>query len=515
MLIDIRELAPDSPIEAELVIIGGGIAGITLAREFEQSGLDVCLLESGGVEPEAEVQELYAGRARMHGAGNDSLEIDEYLTSSRFRYFGGSGNAWGGKCVPLDPADFSKRDWVPDSGWPFSRSDLQPFYDRASDLFDICRFPEDSSGHWTEERPAIDLDDAGLQSLPRCFTRCTGVTKDNTYTAFKAAVSDSPRTRVYLNANVTNIRLRKEGGAVDALEVATLGGQHHEVRARCYILATGGIENARLLLASNGVAPAGIGNDRGLVGRFFQGHVTLGMFGGAAGRNSSVLLTQLEQPFDLYVDGDRSQAQAVIGPTWVAQQQNRLRNCTLTPFNAWYDAHPSSRAIMTSSLLLDGRKERLAKEADGNSHFEFFFMVEQAPNEQSRITLTEQRDRLGMPRVRLDWDFNSQDFEELDRAIAFFRRELGRTGRGRLEWPVRREELIGNMSASRHHNGSTRMHESAARGVVDPDCRLHEVANLYVAGSSVFPTGGIANPTLTLVALSMRLSDHLKHELRG
>jgi choline dehydrogenase-like flavoprotein len=515
MLIDARELPPDSPIEADLMIVGGGIAGIAMAREFGQSGIDVCILESGGEEPEPEVQELYAGKARMHGAGNDSLDIDDYLTSSRFRYLGGSGNAWGGKCVPLDSADFTGRDWVPGSGWPLTRRELQPFYDRACDLFDICHFPLDPSAHWTEERPAVQLGDAGLQSLPRCFTRCTGASRDNTYGAFKASVTDSARTRVYLYANVRNIRLRKDGSAVESLEVVTLDGRRHEASARCYVLATGGIENARLLLASNDIAPGGVGNDSDLVGRFFQGHVTLGMFNGAAGRNSSMFLTQLDQPFDLYVDGDRSRVQAVLGPNWEAQKKDRLRNCTLTPFNAWYEAHASSKAIMDTSFLLDRKHGQLEQGAVDTSHFAFFFMVEQAPNEQSRITLTDRRDRLGMPRVQLDWDFSEQDFEELDRAVAFFRRELGRTAHGRLEWPVFREELIGNMSASRHHNGSTRMNESPARGVVDPDCRLHNVSNLYVAGSSVFPTGGIANPTLTLVALAMRLSDHLKLELRG
>ncbi len=515
MLIDTRELSPDSLIEADLIIVGGGIAGIAMAREFEQSGIDVCLLESGGEDPEPEVQDLYAGKARMHGAGNDSLDIDDYLTSSRFRFLGGSGNAWGGKCVPLDPADFTRRDWVPDSGWPLTRQELQPFYDRACDLFDICRFPLDSSVHWTDERPAADFGDASLQSLPRCFTRCTGATRDNTFGAFKAGATDSARTRVYLHANVRNIQLHKDGSTVESLEVATLDGRRFKARARCYVLATGGIENARLLLASNDTAPDGVGNDRGLVGRYFQGHVTLGKFHGAAGRNSSIFLTQLDQPFDLYTDGDRSTVQAVLGPKWEAQKQHHLRNCTLTPFNAWYEAHAPSKTIMEMSLLLDGKHEQLAQGAVDNRHFAFYFMVEQAPNDQSRVTLADSRDLLGMPRVKLDWDFSEQDFDELDRAVAFFRRELGRTARGRLEWPVLRQELIDTMSRSRHHNGTTRMNESPARGVVDPNCRLHNVSNLYVAGSSVFPTGGIANPTLTLVALAMRLSDHLKLELRA
>jgi choline dehydrogenase-like flavoprotein len=515
MLIDTRELPPNTRIEADLAIIGGGIAGIALARQFEQSGIDVCILESGGEEPEKEVQDLYSGSAQMLGPDGTSRNIDEYLTSSRVRFYGGSGNAWGGKCVPLDPADFRERSWVPDSGWPITRAALQPFYDRACDLFDIPHFPADASAHWTAERPAVDLGDAGLQSLPRYFTRCTGATAENTFTGFKAGVSDSARTRVYLNANVRDIRLRKDGGSVEALEVVTLEGVHHEARARCYVLATGGIENARLLLASNDVAQAGIGNANDLVGRFFQGHVTLGLYEGAGGRNTSFCLSRLDRPFGLYVDGNRGGAQAVFGPTWEAQQHARLCNCTLTPFDVWYATHRSSKAIMDLTRLMDGALEHPTVDAGGLGHFQFFFMLEQSPNERSRITLTNERDSLGMRRVHLDWDFNESDFAELDRAIAFFRRELGRTGQGRIEWPLLRQEVIDNMSMSRHHNGSTRMHVSRDRGVVNADCRVHDAGNLYIAGSSVFPTGGIANPTLTLVALAMRLSDHLKQELRS
>lgn len=513
MLIDTRELPPGTVIEADLAIVGGGIAGIAIAREFEQSGLDVCILESGGEEPEKAVQDLYSGKAQMRGPIGEARDIDDYLTSSRFRYFGGSGNAWGGKCVPLDPADFEARDWVPDSGWPMTREQLQPYYDRACDLFEIGRFPADMSANWKPERPAADLGNADLQSLPRRFTRCTGATTDGTYSAFKASVAESATVRVYLNANVCDIRLRNDGGAVESLEVATLDGRRFAARASRYILATGGIENARLLLASNSVAPKGIGNGNDLVGRYFQGHVTLGLYDGAAGRNTSFFLSRLNQSFGLYVDGDRQDVQAVFGPTQAAQQRHRLRNCTLTPFRIWYTPQRSSQTIMDLAGLLENGRSGTVTERGG--HFQYFFMLEQSPNTRSRITLTDERDPLGVPRVRLDWDFSNQDFEELDRAVDFLRRELGRTGQGRVEWPLLHDEIIATMRASRHHNGATRMHVNASRGVVNPDCRVHGVSNLYVAGSSIFPTGGIANPTLTLVALGMRLADYLKQELRS
>lgn len=515
MLIDARELPPGSLIEADLAIIGGSIAGMTIARQFESAGIDVCVLESGGEEPETEVQDLYRGKAEMLGPGGATRNIDDYLTSSRFWYFGGSGNAWGGKCVPLDASDFRRREWIADSGWPMTRQDMQPYYDRACDLFEIPHFPPDLTRHWTGERPAVDLGEAELESLPRYFTRCTGAIKDNTYTEFKLRLTNHLRLRVYLHVNVCDIRLRSGGDSVESLEVGTLAGPRHEARAGCYVLATGGIENARLLLASNSLMPAGLGNGHDLVGRFFQGHVTLGIYDGAAGRNTSLCFSRPGQPMGLYVDQDPGKVQAVLSPSWKAQQRTRLRNCTVTLLDTWYSAQASSKSLMSMAKLVDGQLARLQANAADSGHYQYFFMIEQSPNDTSRVTLIEERDRLGMPRVRLDWAFDEEDIVALDRAVGFFRRELGRTAQGRVEWPVLHDELIGIMSMSRHHNGTTRMHVDPRRGVVDADCRLHGVRNLYVAGSSVFPTGGIANPTLTLVALAMRLSDHLKQQLQS
>lgn len=513
MLIDTRQLESGSLIESDLVVIGGGMAGITIAREFAGSGIDVCILESGGEEPDPAVQDLYRGSARMTGPGNPDKAIDDYLTSSRFRYYGGSGNAWGGKSVPLDPSDFREREWIALSGWPMTREELQPWFDRACDLLGIPRFPADNSAHWSEERPALDLGEAGFESLPRYFTDHTGAIKDNEYGAFKFGVTEEPGVDVHLHANVVDIVLDDAGNQVEALEVATLDGRRLQARGRCYVLATGGIENARLLLASNG--GKGIGNTSGFVGRCFQGHVNFGIYEGAAGRNTSLFFSMLDQPLPLYLDGERDQAQAVLAATWEAQQQARLPNFTVTMFKPWYNPQSSSQAVMDMAAIVDGRLVRLDAETPAGKHLQCYFKIEQSPNPESRITLGGERDPLGMPRVRLDWAFDEEDFAGLERGVAFMRRELGRLGLGRVEWPLLRDELIEIMSLARHHMGTTRMATDPGRGIVDADCRVHEVQNLYVAGSSVFPTSGNANPTLTLIALAMRLSHHLATELRS
>ena len=146
-----------------------------------------------------------------------------------------------------------------------------------------------------------------------------------------------------------------------------------------------------------------------------------------------------------------------------------------------------------------------------------FFMneLEQAPNPASRVRLIEQRDALGMPRVQLEWRLSGLDKRSIRRAHELLARELGRAGLGRLQLMLSEDEhrWPPELGGGRHHMGTTRMHRDPARGVVDPDCRVHGVGNLYVAGSSVFPTVGAANPTLTIVALALRLADHLVEQL--
>jgi choline dehydrogenase-like flavoprotein len=505
--IDAKALPDASHIEADLIIIGGGLAGITLARELAGGPIKVAVLESGGREIDMETQALYAGTAVMRGPDNADRPFNDYPVQSRIRALGGSGHVWGGKCAPLDPADFAARDWAPHSGWPISHAQLQPFYDRACDLMDIPRFGAQTPVLQDPEHRPLALDPRdGFFPAPRYFTKISGGADKAAFDAFCTDFASAANITVYLHANVTRIRQTAKGDAVAGLDIACLDGKRHTATARTYVLATGGIENVRLMLASNG-----IGNRHDLVGRFFQGHVTYSMDGDAETEGSAVNISR-SGSMELYVPKGRARPHCVIGSGLAGQSRMKAGNYTLTFYNGGppgegTPTQAETRAIRQAATRLD----------DGGGEGQLlgcFAMTEQFPNPDSRITLDPgSPDPLGMPRIKLEWVYSARDWESFERSTAGMANALGASAQGRLCWPIQRSDYVANCSASRHHMGTTRMHADPKRGVVDPEGRVHDTANLYVAGSSVFPTSGIANPTLTILALTLRLADHLKLEM--
>lgn len=493
-IIDARTLPDASQIQADLVIIGGGLAGIALAKELAGGPLKVVILESGGLEIDMENQALYAGSGVQKAPGNPDRQFDDYPIQSRVRALGGSGMVWGGKCAPLDPADFAERGWIPHSGWPVTRAGMQPYYDRACDLLEIPRFPLERPTSTEANLQPLALDPAdGFFPAPRAFSKFTGGRDKAAFDAFRTAFAEAPNITVYLHANV--LKIRREGDQITGLDVACLDGRRHTAKAKRYVLATGGIENVRLLLASDN-----LGNGQDLVGRFFQGHVTYSNDGDAGNEGTAVAIARAE-PLELYAPAGRVAAHCVIGSGLTAQTRMKTGNFTATLFRADVP-DPDSKAVAKAN----------ARQGEGQL-LGYFAMTEHFPNPDSRVTLDpDHKDALGMPRVRLTWTYGDKDYADLERSVAGLSDALGASGEGRMCWAIPRDTLLAISSASRHHMGATRMHADPKKGVVDANLRLHEARNLYVAGSSVFPTSGIANPTLTILALCVRLADHLKSE---
>jgi len=509
--IDARELPGGSEIVADLVIIGGGLAGLTLAREWAGSGRPVAVIESGGRTFDPAVQELYRGEGVMRAPANDDKPFDEYVHASRRRMLGGSGNIWGGKCVPLDPADFAERSWVPGSGWPVSRASLQRDYDRACDLLEIPRFPPGETSPDWPGRPILEIGTARrFFSAPRAFTRCTGVIDPKAFDRWRSAPAEAANVTIYLNANVTELRLAAGRRSIERLDIACLDGKRLKARGRAYVLAVGGIENARLLLASNSVDPKGVGNGADLVGRYFQGHNTFSVNDLKGGRTSGVYLSGTDHDMSAYVLTSYGPPQCVFAPTLAEQKARRAGNFTMTlgRLPAPRPADPEWAALTQVAGQVDGRSPAPSRDLG------CFFMTEHMPNPESRVVLGGQSDALGMPRVRLEWVWSEADWTSLESSVAAIAQAMGEAGLGRVIFPAKRSQYLAISNSSRHHMGTTRMHRDPEKGVVDENSRVHGVANLYVAGSSVFPTSGIGNPTLTLLAMTMRLSDHLKTRAR-
>jgi choline dehydrogenase-like flavoprotein len=212
----------------------------------------------------------------------------------------------------------------------------------------------------------------------------------------------------------------------------------------------------------------------------------------------------------LYTDNRRDRFHCVLAATLEGQRRLNIGNFTATMAGP----APPPPGVSSAVLALAGALDPARVPSPPAQALPTFFMSEHLPNLGSRITLDPSKvDALGMPRVKLDWAYSRRDLDNLERAIAGLAAALGATNLGRVCWPVPRTKLLEILSPSRHHIGTTRMSPDRDGGVVDTNCRLHGCDNLYVAGTSTFPTSGIANPTLTLIALTMRLSDHLKRQL--
>jgi choline dehydrogenase-like flavoprotein len=521
MFVDARTLPEGSLIEADLCIVGAGAAGITIAREFRASPLRVVLLESGWFTADELTQSLYAGEVRER----PYFLLDSIQT--RTRYFGGTTNQWAGECRPFAALDFEQRDWVPDSGWPFDLEHLLPFYEKAQSVCQLGPFAYAARDLVKPGARLVGFDDERF---------CTHALHYSPPTRFGETYRDEIRAAsnviAYLGANVVDLETPTPPVVVSGVRVACLSGNKFRVKARAVILAAGGIENARLLLQANRVQSAGLGNTYDQVGRYFMEHLYLD--------RAAVILAREASIGEFYTSGRWSDGRRVRGILELSpkvQRQEKLTNyCAVLDVEYLRQAVAISRSILGAirrrrlpagagahlgnTIKLFAAKIAARLKLDGGKSPVRLYLVknvmEQAPNRESRVVLADAKDEVGCPRVALHWRLSAIDKRTAHRAHEILAEEFRRAGIGRLQsslggetdpWPAA-------LRGARHHMGTTRMHPDPRRGVVDPDSRVHGIANLYVAGSSVFPTSGSANPTLTIVALALRLAGHLKRILR-
>ena len=483
MIVDARALPDGSLIQCDVCIVGAGAAGITIAREFVGRRVQVALLESGWLAPDRKTQSLYAGDV----TGRSYFDLD----AARARYFGGTTNLWTGECRPLDAQDFERRDWVPDSGWPFGLDELLPFYEQAQSVCQLGPYrytADDWRGHGV--RP-MALEGGRVQSYAFQYSPPTRFGE-----VYRDELRQAPNVITYLGANAVDLETPTPPQLVSAIKAVCLTGTSFRIAARAFVLATGGIENARLLLLADGVERSGLGNSHDLVGRYFMEHIYLDAAAEISAPKGAIS--------DFYTSGHCVDGRRVRGILGLAPDVRRSEQ--LTNF--------CGVIVEPRSTLLTRMRHVLADVRRRPAHRSYFVknVMEQAPNLDSRVTLSRDRDRLGCRRTALHWRLTSLDKSTSHRAHAILGEDLARSGVGPFRsamggqtdpWPMA-------VRGARHHIGTTRMHGDPHRGVVDGDCRVHGIANLFVAGSSVFPTSGAANPTLTIVALALRLAAHLE-----
>lgn len=491
--IDARTVPAGTTIQTDLAIVGGGPAAIALALALAPSALRVVMLESGAFAFDGKTQDLYGGTE----SGYPYLKLE----GSRLRYLGGSTNHWGGWCRPLSEIDFEARDWMPHSGWPFARREIEPYFKRAQSLVEAGPFIYDDGADWARALGApLQLGDGGVYTSWFQFSR----TRDSVLpTHFGHRYGEDlrriPRLTPYVHANVTGLRLAPDAASLDRLDVATLSGKHFTVRPKITVLAAGAMENARLLLASNDVAAQGIGNANDLVGRFFADH--------AIPRDTATLVV---------FDGQ-------LAPFYTANaiQKGAILRATFSPTQEYQRARslPGSLTTVENEIKLDELGQAavattanvLGADASNAKAFSMGCGLELAPDPARRLTLGTERDALGMPRLNLHMHVADSNFAHYRETMKELGRQLlaARIGMVRLNQKTH-ADWQGVMDWGNHHMGTTRMSADPKKGVVDSDGKVHGIGNLYVAGSSVFPTYGASNPTMNLVALTLRLATHLR-----
>lgn len=548
MILPADSLTETSPLSAAVCIVGAGAAGITLASELNGAGFPVLLLEAGGPGFRGRVsQDPYAGTAH-----------EPHPTPAHFRRraFGGSTTLWGGRCVPFDPIDFERREYAEGSGWPIRYDEVARHFPKAMAYCEAGEADFRVDTALADPRPTlpglppdspVDASVIERYSLPTDFGA-----------RYRDTLAKSGNVRVVTGAHV--LRLVKAPGEdrITAVEFVTRSGRNLKAEATVFVLATGGIEAPRLLLASDPEG-RGFGNHSDCLGRYYTCHVEniLGVLrprqpgipfdfertrDGVYGRRKLQIREDVQRregilniAFRLhYPDiSDPRHQSPVLSAVYLAKrtlipEYRRIlqHGGTAGVGGATVLSHVGNVALGLPALSAFSarwlRRRVLAKRklpyvlvpnADGT--FPIEFNSEQTPLAESRITLGSERDEYGIPRVHVDWRMGETDVESIAKAYRLLRDSLAGTRTCTVEFDdsTLRERIGRSMPVGGHHMGATRMAAAASGGVVDPDGAVFGLPNLYVASASVFPTSGHANPTLTLVALAIRLGGHLRGRL--
>ena len=540
------DLTDPVTLSTDICIVGAGAVGIALALALADKGRRVLLVEAGGERHEAAAQELYRGSVV-------DPALHSPLSEYRERRLGGTTTIWGGRCMPLDAIDFDRRDWIADSGWPIGPETLAPYYPAANALCEAGEFAytaQEALG--PDVRPMIagfTGQDYSTDRLER-FSCPTDFGK-----RYRDRLATAPTLDLLLNAAVTDIALDAGGGRVAELTLRNDAGVPIRVVADDVVIGAGGLETARLLLASDAVHPNGIGNHHDVLGRYYMSHLagTIGRFRATGGAGA------VWHGYDVAADGTYCRRRLALSAE--AQRDHQIGNFVARlhhpriadarhgtgPLSALYlgqalvprqyrarlagEGHagignlmrhvmnvardPVGVARFGGGMLLDrkfaARKFPSVIVTPRNGEYTLDFHAEQLPNHDSRVRLGEERDAYGMRRLVADWRYGTGDVATVRTALDLLARDLARSGCGTFDFDpdAVEAEMTRYGAYPGHHIGTARMGDDPRTSMVDAQCRVHGVANLHLAGASVFPTSSQANPTLTAVALALRLADRL------
>ena len=498
----------------DVLVVGSGPAGLTLAAVLRSRGAQVVVLESGGLRAAADElnRTIHSG---LHFPGD---------MAGRARGFGGTGELWSGQCLPLDDIDFVTRDWVPGSGWPISVEELEPWLRRAGMRLHLQRadYREVNVDKLPVALPAFDPKILQWRAVHYSPTHRLG-------SRVKQGLRTDPDIQVVLDATV--VQILAKNGLTSGVIARSRGGVQRRLFASVVVLACGGLENARLLLDSD-IEGHGIGTSSGFVGQGFQDH-PYWLVGEVV--DGTPLAAQIFQ--SIRVDGVRVRPKVRLSDD--EQRLRRLLNCVVDIevdhgprsavgsmkrlYSAVQDQIRPNLGLARDALSAVSNPGTIAREfwhrrrgvaapPDPNTRLLLRVQTEQPPLGPSRVALSDTFDSLGRRRLDVHWTVGEPEHSTCIAMAEIMKEQFAAADLGRIRiFPWLQDFPRFQMEAHDycHHAGTTRMSHDPSRGVVDENCKVHELDNLYVVGSSVFPSSGYANPTLTIVALAERLGHYL------
>jgi hypothetical protein len=548
------QIPSSGELSAEVAIVGAGPAGIVLALEMAARGHQVLLLESGGLTVDPEVQRL------GDTVGHDPLHVSMSLSTSR--RVGGASNLWGGRCVPFDPIDFQPRAIVGDSRWPVDYEQLQPYFQRACDwclcgeaVFDANRLAGLSGRSLVPDFPEGEVLASTLErwSLPTNFGQ-----------QYLSALEESSLITLVVELTCTDVVSVEDREAISHLQARTLSGSTVKIVADRYVLACGGLENTRLLLASTSAGPEGLGNHSGHLGHWYMAHVESRIarvhfhtppdktiYGHERDRDGVYVRRRLTFSQELLTDqempnaaiwlvnpeiGDPAHRSGILsfaylmlaspfGKRFVAEGIRQAHVKTANPPSLYGHLRNVVRNLGPAILfalnfgyrryLKRGRKVPGFFVESGENVYPLLYHGEHLPHRESHTELAEERDALGVPRLRTRIHFDERDVDAVLRAHRRLDAYLRSNSLGYLEYLYEdcdqavRTQLFGGY----HQAGTTRMSSRPEDGVVDSELAVHGFDDLFVASSSTFVTSGQANSTFMIIVFTLRLADYLHEQM--
>ena len=511
MFKDLKDFPSNSILNYDICIAGTGPAGISVARKLLGTDLKIVILESGGLEPEPEYQELNEGI----NSGPSYLSLE----GPRLRCFGGAGKLWAGHCAPFESDEFDKKSYVPLSGWPISLNDLKIYYKQAAEMLGISYekfYNKDLLGKTFKEKSfnEFERDDSFLSAN---VLQVSNVDNRDLAEKYRNDLESSVNTDVIFHSTVTKLNFSKNNKNVESISIADLNNNSGTIKAKIFVLACGALENPRILLTSKKFNKKEISNDNNFVGSCFMSHPGIKEVAEINKNTSEICLkNETDNSFRIFFEINSRERikQKILRHSLSVSQLNDLTNkSTYTSGRIFSEL----KRLFDDFNLFSATKKITCKIKGANyssNKWNLGVGLEQPPRLTNNLKLHDTLDALGVPKINMFWDDLSKiEKDTVVKSVKTMARELGLLGTGKIKF---KNELLSGQSykfndSINHHIGTTRMSESSKTGVVDKNCKVFGVSNLYIAGSSVFTTSSIVNPTYTIIALSLRLGEYLKN----